>query len=203
MVESKTWSETINTIIDNRLLDVHTSIPAIVQSFDASNGRVDVQPALRRKLSTGDYIDIPIISGVPVMYPQSQDSIVSFPLKKDDEVLLVFSERSVDSWKNTGGVVDPLERRKFDLSDAFAIPIGRSQPVDSSKLQIKHKDAIISLDGGSKVAIENNSQELLDLIDQTLTGLENAKVNTMLGPQPLLNAATFTAIKTALGELKQ
>jgi len=198
-----TLSDAINTVVENRLIEMHTSMPGIVKSFDGDTGTIQVVPALKRKTVNNEVIELPVINDVPVVYPQTSKAAFTFPLSEGDEVLLIFSERSIDSWKELGGVVDPLDFRKFQLSDAFAIPFSRSKQVATDKMQIKYENGIISIDDDGKYSIGNSNQELLDLISQLLDALVSAKVNTQLGPQPLINAATFAQIKTDLGEIKQ
>jgi hypothetical protein len=47
---------------------------------------------------------------------------ITFPVAAGDIVLLCFAQTSLDNWLQLGGVVDPQDSRKFDLSDAIAIP---------------------------------------------------------------------------------
>lgn len=55
---------------------------------------------------------------------------------------------------------------------------------------------------GGRLVIGNSTTELLDLMDQTLAALVAATVAAPGGPYPLVNAATFTAIKALLASLK-
>lgn len=223
--KTPSMSEVINTVIENRLLDLHTAIPAIVRSFDSSNNTVSVIPAIRRQYNDG-IKELPILNDIPVMFPQSQDSIISFPLKQNDEVLLVFAERSVDIWKRDGGVVNPDSKttRKFDLSDGFALPIGRGQSVDPSKLQVKNNNGIISIDANSKFFIGNTTDELLSILSDLTDVLKTiaTDVTTTVtgtcpsGGGPLINGTgtgtgtlqssivnDINDIKTRLGTIKQ
>lgn len=211
MTETPDLSEVINAVVENRIIDLHTSMPAIIESFDASTGRISASPAIRKKDTTGSPVTLPIVNDIPVVYPQSVDSIFSFPLQIGDEVLLIFSERSLDSWKEVGGIVDPEDRRKFNLSDAFALPLGRTQTVDSDKMQIKHLNGIISIDSSGKFFIGNSNDELLDIISDLLdllktittdvTGVTTTVTGTCpAGGGPLI-AGAGTQNNTAVGNL--
>lgn len=46
---------------------------------------------------------------------------MTFPIKKDDECLVIFSDLSIDNWWESGNVQNPVEQRRHDLSDGMAI----------------------------------------------------------------------------------
>lgn len=112
--------------LDARLADVRVSLPGIVRSYDAGTQRADVQPAIRDGYldEAGDRQteDLPIVAEVPVVFPGAGSASITWPLAAGDEVLLVFSSSSLDRWLSRGGVVDPEDDRRHDLTDAVAIP---------------------------------------------------------------------------------
>ena len=203
-------------VIENRLANLHTCIPGHFESYDAATQKASVKPLLKREFKDGESLEYPVINAVPVVWPGTKEGILSFPINKGDGCLLIFSERSIDSWLSSGGIVSPGDRRKHSLSDAIAIPglfaFNEAGLADSSDFVLKFKQSElrlannndVKLNGGTsgKVAIGNATAELLDLFEQTLTGLENAQTLTSLGPQPLINLATFTAIKALLSNIK-
>ena len=196
-------TELLNEVFRNKMIDVHTSIPAIVVSFDAVKKTKYAIPAIKRKYEGSvEAEQLPLLVDIPVNFPQSSKAIVAFPLEAGDPVTLVFSERSLDFWKKSGGIVDPDDRRTHSLSDAVAFPgsfhIGGGIPANSDDFIIKYYNGLIKMTKDDKITIGNNNAELLKILSDLLTGLENALVNTNLGPQPLINASTFTALKTVL-----
>jgi hypothetical protein len=121
-----TLASTIRGAIDARLVDVHTAMPARVETYDAATQKVSVQPLIRR-----GYVDergdraterLPVITEVPVVFPGAGGFRVTFPVQPGDTVLLVFSEASLDRWLVRGGEVDPDDDRRHALTDAIAIP---------------------------------------------------------------------------------
>jgi len=201
-----TFEKVIKTMIDNSLINLHTAMPAIVESFDPIKKEISAVPAIKRKLSSGEVNDLPLIENIPICYPQSSSALISFPLKKGDSVMLIFSERSLDLWKSKGGKVNPNDVRKHDLSDAVAIPgvfsKNKGLPAHAENLVIQHNDATINMSPDNKFSIGNNSQELLTILSDLLTALSEAKTNTMLGPQPLFNFTTYLQLKANLSEIK-
>ncbi len=135
--ETPTLIKNIRDAIAADRAELHTAMPATVESYDAATGMVSVAPCLKRKYANGDLVDLPVISNVPVLFPRGGNAAITFDLQPGDVVLLVFAERSVDGWKTTGGKVDPKDPRKHALSDAFAIPGGypKASPVSAALIK--------------------------------------------------------------------
>lgn len=122
-----TLASNIKQGVDNRIKDLHTSMPGIVQSFDAVTQLASIQPAIRRVFITRDgetetleAANLPQLINVPVIFPRGGGFSFTFPVAAGDECLLVFCERSIDYWHQFGTVREPGARRFHDLSDATA-----------------------------------------------------------------------------------
>jgi hypothetical protein len=105
-----------------------------------------VQPSLKRRTGNKEYISFPMLIDVPVIFPGTKKWTIHFPLEKDDEVAVFFSERALEAWKDAGqdDVEDP-DPRRYDLCDAYCVP--GLQPQDfiaatEPGLQIIHKDKV-------------------------------------------------------------
>jgi hypothetical protein len=108
------------------LKNARVALPARVETYDATKQSVDVQPLVYE-----GYLDeagkrqaerLPVVAGVPVVFPGAGGFRVTFPIAKGDTVLLVFASSSIDRWLALGGEVDPQDDRRHHLSDAIAIP---------------------------------------------------------------------------------
>lgn len=123
--------------IRNTLSDLHTCMPAEVVAVrsDTANKRqfVDVLPMLKRAAidEEGEPIDeaLPMLQMVPVAYMQGGGFFLSVPLRPGDVVLLVFAERSLDTWiqNATPGArtpVTPGDVSTHSLQGAIALPLG-------------------------------------------------------------------------------
>lgn len=112
----------LNAIRANQL-ELNTVMPATVVSYDISTQTCSVRPSFKRT-----QIDIETsysrgqINEVPVLFSGSGGRGTSFPLKKDDSVLLIFSQRSLDDWLVKGGEVKLTDSRLHNMTDAIAIP---------------------------------------------------------------------------------
>lgn len=106
------------------LFNMKVSFPAKVTTVNA-NGTVNIQPVIREKLiSSGNsvsYVNLPIIPNVPICWPNAGGYSITFPIDVGDECLAVISDQSFDNWWLYGGVQNPIEYRRHDLTDAIAI----------------------------------------------------------------------------------
>jgi hypothetical protein len=124
--------ETVETHLDGRQAQIHTSMPGQIVSFDASKMTATVQPAIQgiQTKIDGSRVTTTIspIHDVPVHFPSGGGFTLTFPVKPGDECLLVFMERSMDNWFQHGGTQLPSDRRMHDINDCVAYVGLRSQP---------------------------------------------------------------------------
>ena len=114
-------AHTLKVFVSAMLDNVHTCIPAQVQSYDAKKQQANVSPTITRILDDGTEEKYPLIHSVPVMFPRTRRGSFTMPLEKGDYVLLLFSERSLDTWVANGGIAETILPNHFDLTDAIAI----------------------------------------------------------------------------------
>ncbi len=185
-----TLAQVIKDGIEKELLEVHTSMPAAIVSYDAKTNLAVVCPSLKRKYKTEENaIDLPLISNVPVGHLKFGDSHIRFPVKPGNEGYLQIMERSIDKWSETGGLVDPDDPRKFALSDAVFIPQlwSKRNPLVSkgspNSLEIRNAKSFIEVLPNGRFRISNGSEELIKLLTDLVGELLTAKVVTAIGPQ--------------------
>ncbi|MGK3134884.1 Gp138 family membrane-puncturing spike protein [Pantoea trifolii] len=139
---------------------LRVSLPGIIESFDPIACTCTVQPALKGQ--TADELGnltsapLPLLVDVPVIFPRGGGCTITFPVKAGDECLVVFSDRCIDFWWQSGGVQEPVDPRQHDLSDAFAIVGPQSQAnvignISTTTMQMRTDDgfAYIELDPNS------------------------------------------------------
>lgn len=109
---------------DNVAFDIKVAFPAIVNKVNA-DGTVDIQPAIRDRVKNlnnqFEYIQLPVIPNVPVCFPSGGGYSISMPVAIGDECLAVICDSSFDYWWLYGGIQNPVEIRRHDLTDAIAI----------------------------------------------------------------------------------
>ena len=114
----QSWKEEI-------MSSIHCALPGTVVSFDEESQTAVIQPAV--KSSSG--IELPLLRDVPVFMP------VSFEINEGDACLVVFADRDIDAWFETGEAEVPPSGRMHSLSDGFAFvgfKAGRNVNEDTS-----------------------------------------------------------------------
>lgn len=127
MSNTPTGPEVLAGAIGAQFANLRVARPATVLEYDASQQRAVVQPLVLDggiDGETGARVTrrLPAIVDVPVVFPGSGDFSITWPVRKGDTVLLIFTDHSLDKWLHRGGEVDPLDDRRHDISDAIAIP---------------------------------------------------------------------------------
>jgi hypothetical protein len=110
----------IRAHIESSRNEIHTAMPGIIKSFDATTQTASVQPCIHRFFRGDGFKELPRLFDVPVVFPRGGGFVLTFPIAAGDECLLIFSERAIDNWHAKGGTQPPSEFRTHDLSDAFA-----------------------------------------------------------------------------------
>jgi len=157
---------------------VRVSMPGIIQSFNAENCTVTVQPAISGwgQDGAGNLVskDLPLLQDCPVIFPRGGGVSITFPLSKGDECLIMFADRGIDFWHQSGGINKAVDDRMHDLSDAFVIPGPTSNPrvmkgVSTDSIQIR-------TDSGAHF-IELTQSGAVNITAPTITLNGNVQVN--------------------------
>lgn len=204
-----TLASNIKQGVESRLKELHTSIPGIIETFNAEKQLASIQPAIKRIFVTrnGDKeilvpSDLPILINVPIIFPRGGGFSLTFPVKKGDECLLTFCERSIDRWHNTGKIEVPGARRFHSLSDATAF-VGLSSLInkipnyDNINTQFRSDDSkveITLLDNGT-ISIKAETKVIVDCPDAEFTG--NIKI---LGNLEVIGDSTLSSTVTSNGK---
>lgn len=146
---------------DNLSAKIRVAMPAIVVSFDSSQQTIVAQPLIKEKLinranGTIQWAQLPPILDVPVCFPQGGDFCLTMPISAGDEVLLVFNDMCMDSWFTSGGIQTWNDKRRHDLSDAFAMVGVNSLPNTISDIA-SNATELRSKDGATRVSVQGNS----------------------------------------------
>lgn len=202
--------EGIKNSIDEKLNKVRTSSVGIIKSFDAETQTAVIQPAIKKfiytdkgKTFTLTPTAMPLLVNVPVQFPGGGDWHLTFPIKAEDECILIYAERSLDNWKKYGGLVEQSNlNRRHSVKDAIAIVGVHSQPTaisdyNASEPELRNADASIKLTfsstgmklvgdlevEGSIIATEDISTDLGDITSKTVTLATHTHVTTAtVGP---------------------
>lgn len=154
--------------------NIRVACPGIIQSFDSESQIVTVQLALREHIYNGydkQWTKLPLLLDVPIIIPRAGNYVLTMPVKKDDECLVIFADMCIDAWFTYGGIQNQMEKRRHDLSDGFAILGTWSQPnrienysTDSCQLRTIDKTSFIEIKPGeiniNASSVKVNGREL-------------------------------------------
>lgn len=117
-----------------------------VLDYDFTTQKVRVQPVIRGSRDQADGFRYPPISNVPVTFPACGAFSITWPIKAGDFVWLNFADRSIDEWLEVGGTdVEPRSKRRFNVTDAVALPGGR--PFNKPLVLASDEELVIGQDG--------------------------------------------------------
>ncbi|MGT8724758.1 Gp138 family membrane-puncturing spike protein [Klebsiella oxytoca] len=135
---------------------IRVSIPGIIQSFDPGTVTAVVQPSIRGvehdESGTEISANLPLLVDVPVVFPRGGGCTLTFPVKEGDECLVIFADRCIDFWWQSGGIQEPVDGRMHDLSDAFCIVGPQSQAKKISGISASAVE-LRSDDGSAKLSL--------------------------------------------------
>lgn len=119
--------DVINRLIEQRLCDVHTSIPGRVVSFNAANHTADIQPLLKNPTfdewqNRGKGESYPVLPDVAVRYPCGGAYTITWPLAVGDMGMIEICEGSLEEVELSGDESDPYDTSRHDLAHATFVP---------------------------------------------------------------------------------
>lgn len=155
MTDQQNRQASLNTIIDDsiesRLRELHTCTPGIIENFDTTTMRAEIQPTIKRVLINGELKDMPKLINCPLGILRFGGFSFTVPIKAGDECMIHFTERSLDAWIQFGDIRQPKDIRMHHESDAYFLPVHTSE-----------KNKVIDYDADN-VVLRNN------LNDQKIT----------------------------------
>lgn len=127
MTQRANLTDLIKRSFSEMMKDVATSIPGHILAFDSDTQLAQIQIGIQRIDIKGVSFTPPPLIEVPV-YFSGGSFLVEHQIDPGDEGIILFSQRCIDGWLNTGGVADNPILRFHDFSDAMFLPGVRSQP---------------------------------------------------------------------------
>ncbi|HDK6941897.1 MAG: Gp138 family membrane-puncturing spike protein [Klebsiella pneumoniae] len=148
---------------------MRVSMPGIIQSFDPDAVTAVVQPAIKgleqEESGAEVSVNLPLLVDVPVIFPRGGGCTLTFPVKAGDECLVIFADRCIDFWWQSGGIQEPVDERMHDLSDAFCIVGPQSQAkkiggISTTAAQLRTDDgsAFIEVAAGHDVTVKTSGK---------------------------------------------
>lgn len=128
---SPTQLQVIKDAVNAAMVNLWTCLPCEVLEYDSDAVTVSVHPLIKIPVYLPDgeveTVELPMLLDVPVMFPCAGGFTITHPIQKGDECLVNFADRNIDLWWQSGGIQNPFDTRKHDLSDGFAFFRPQSQ----------------------------------------------------------------------------
>jgi len=116
--------------------------------------------------------------------PPADSLGILFNVQNEDNHVVIFSKQP----ERFKGLVE------------YEVQVGNFKTKSSMKFADSGNVEIDAQSG--KFIIKNNDEELITWLEEFVIGIEAMTTSTSLGPQPPINLATFTALKTRIAKLK-
>lgn len=163
---------------------VYTSAPGHIVTFNAATQKAQVKIGIERVDKNGIASDIPVIDDVPVLFSGGTQFMVTHQINTGDEGLIVFSQRCIDGWKQTGGVASNPLARFHDIHDAFFIPGVRPLATrisgfanDGVRIQSRGGGQHVWIKSSGEIVLDNGSGQFTLQADGTVN-INGAIINT-------------------------
>ena len=173
IMDTRIGNKSINKELDfmKMMFKMNTTIPAIVDEFNASTQRVAAIPAIQFKHinpdGTVEYLNYPKITNIPLAIQRGNGVLITYPIKKGDVCTLIFSQRSIDNFLLEGNIQKPYEGenpltsvvRCMDMTDALCFP----GVITNKEFISNYSTSAVELrnsSGNTKVSVSSNSLTL-------------------------------------------
>lgn len=216
MIRDTPIESSIESFINADRFSLNTAIPASIDSYDpdtrTAKVKIHYSDHFASEGTEANREDWPPIPDCAVLFPRGGGFVFTWPLKKGDPVLVVFSQRSLQEWSASDGKTDigSFLISTHNPGDAIVIPgLSPSKNKDGEDTEIK-----ITTDGelqvkSSKVRLGTlDAAKALALAEKVDAAIQNAeaKINAIvaaalaggglvLGVTPLIPAQPTASAK--------
>jgi hypothetical protein len=191
-----------------RLLDNYMTLSALklnchrigtIVDFDITKQTASIQIAALAVFGE-QTVPYPVLTQCPVFVLSGGGGCLTMPVSPGDSCLVLFNDRDIDNWYESGAVTAPNTARTHDLSDGLAIVGFRHQanpiPAYSEEVQLRHGTTIIGLEYDGLIRIQNSITSLKLTLDSIITAL--TALNAKTGPSAVTQ---ISAANTLISQL--
>lgn len=200
----------VNDIVESKLQNFNTVMPGIIEDVDVTGAVCNVKPLLKKRYKNGVDFEYPVIANVPIVFYRAGNAMISLPIKRGDLVMLLFCQRSLDGWlaAQSGESVDPKDSRKFDLTDAIALPglypfSDLPQGADPNNLVIRNGQSQITLTPAGAVISGSQTENVNTILKEFLQEFAKPPPTPVVDPNTGASVigAKMTELITRLGAI--
>jgi hypothetical protein len=153
-------------MINDAVSDIHTSLPAKINKYDAEKMRAEITLISKQNLE-GEMVEIPPVLEVPVGFMKAGKFIIRPPFQKGDVVVVVFSEKAIDQLLISGKSEEVKYTRMHSIDDA--IIVNSLQLESESDLNSSYTSDLLieNQEANSRIVMKNNGDLLAETSGNT------------------------------------
>ena len=181
----------LSTVLDGLKRDIFYEMNCvnvgIIQSFNSEDQTATIRLALKRVTEVKDdgtqvIQERPVLLKCPVHILSGGGGYITFTIQAGDECIVLFNDREIDNWWNTGDVRPPTTSRMHSISDALAIVGVRSLQMAvadyfTSGIRLMQAASKIELDGTD---IDSTAGTWTQNGDMVVTGNQTVQQNQII-----------------------
>lgn len=199
------------------MLSLNCHALATIQSFDATKQTVTATVNYKKSYlqagTDGVYkqvaVDYPLLLDVPIYIMGGGESVITFPIQTGDTCSILFNDRDIDNWIQSGQIVPPASGRLHSMSDGIALIGVRSaqNPVvnyDTDHAQLSWGETRLGVSADKILATNAAGKTLNDVLQDLVAQIQLITVICAAPSSPSgvpVNAAAFAAIATEISAL--
>lgn len=130
--------------------EIHTALPAKITNVN-NDGTVNVKPYGTYYIDEEIELEYPVICDVPVV----MSKYVTYPIRRNDDCLIVVSEVELDAWRSKS---ESDVHFRYDLNSAICIPHMQTTNANM-KNSIKNNSIILGV-GNTKITITSSQVQI-------------------------------------------
>jgi hypothetical protein len=141
------FSDLIKRTITQTLMQLRVSMPCIVTAYNPVRQMVSVRIAQPEVTLSGEVVQMPIIVDVPVSFTRCGNAHITFPINAGDTGFLIFADRDVSNWLNSGNGGVPDSQRTHSINDAYFVAgiVGGGVSANPNDVEIKYNGTSIHI----------------------------------------------------------
>lgn len=167
---------------------------AIVQAFDPDKQTLSATIAYKKSfLRAGpdgvyrmELVDYPVLIDVPVWNAKGGKAALTMPIAQGDECVILFNDRDIDNWFQSGQVTGVASGRLHSSADGIAFVGLQSTPnfiaeYDAVRAVLRNDTAMVGV-GPTLIKIANGTTTLNTLLQSLMTDIStlNTTLNTFM-----------------------
>jgi len=212
--ETPQLTDLILAAIRANQVELNTCMPGTVEEYDSETQKATIRFAFKRlRADTKELVSRALVDDVPIVFPRIGGRGIVFPIAKGDPVMIIFSQRSLDTWLGSGGEIDLKDTRLHNINDAIAVPGLDHVPIDPKPVadatELRGDKILIGNTSTSNepmvlgTELNTNLSDLISAIEDLIALITTGQAlgtaaDPVSGPLPVTSTIVTTAVEAAL-----